>query len=133
MKYHGSKRKNLLSTVEDVDIVLTTYHTMVSDGETSGPLHKVDWFRVVLDEGMKSQISMKVFLLQLMILSPYNPTPSYDVLSHRLRAYGTFSMVPNWDSDSKPVGRCWVSLHLYSCTPVPQHCNVPKICVHTLR
>jgi SWI/SNF-related matrix-associated actin-dependent regulator of chromatin subfamily A3 len=52
IKYHGHKRKAFLPMLEDVDIVLTTYHTLVADfGEKSSPLHGIEWFRVVLDEG----------------------------------------------------------------------------------
>jgi SWI/SNF-related matrix-associated actin-dependent regulator of chromatin subfamily A3 len=52
MKYHGQKRKTLASMIEEADIVLTTYHTLVADfGEKSSPLHEVNFFRVVLDEG----------------------------------------------------------------------------------
>jgi len=52
MKYHGQKRKTLVSSIEEVDIVLTTYHTLVADfGEKPSHLHEIDWFRVVLDEG----------------------------------------------------------------------------------
>ena len=41
--------------LEDVDIVLTTYHTLVADfREKPIPLHEVDWFRVVLDEGKEN-------------------------------------------------------------------------------
>jgi SWI/SNF-related matrix-associated actin-dependent regulator of chromatin subfamily A3 len=38
--------------IEEADIVLTTYHTLVVDhNKKSKPLHRVEWFRVVLDEG----------------------------------------------------------------------------------
>lgn len=33
------------------DIVLTTYQTMAADAKANGPLQKVHWLRVVLDEG----------------------------------------------------------------------------------
>ncbi|KAM0365760.1 hypothetical protein ACHAPK_009281 [Fusarium culmorum] len=58
VKYHGDRRpKDLseLNTVEDSDIVVTTYHTLTTEyligkGKTS-PLYKLGWYRVVLDEG----------------------------------------------------------------------------------
>jgi SWI/SNF-related matrix-associated actin-dependent regulator of chromatin subfamily A3 len=52
LKYHGVRRKNLERVIEEADIVLTTYHTLVVDYEKrSKPLHDIEWFRVVLDEG----------------------------------------------------------------------------------
>lgn len=54
VKYHGQKRKDLVPMMEETDIVLTTYHTLVADfGEKSSPLHEIEWFRVVLDEGKR--------------------------------------------------------------------------------
>lgn len=56
LKYHGSARKHLEPMMEQVDIVLTTYRTLVVDYEKkSKSLHDVEWFRVVLDEGGQVQ------------------------------------------------------------------------------
>jgi len=55
LRYHGPKRK--LLPLEDADLVLTTYHTIVSDfGDKSSPLHKIAWYRLVLDEGTSTHI-----------------------------------------------------------------------------
>lgn len=53
LKYHGIGRKDL-KRIEDSDIVVTTYHTLSAeyqlDKGKSSPLHKIGWYRVVLDE-----------------------------------------------------------------------------------
>jgi len=58
VKYHGQRRRTLASAIEEADIVITTYHTLVADfkeiGDKSSPLHEVEWFRVVLDEGKQN-------------------------------------------------------------------------------
>jgi hypothetical protein len=42
----------VISAIDNVDIVLTTYHTLVADhNEKMSPLYDVVWYRVVLDEG----------------------------------------------------------------------------------
>ncbi|KAH7381987.1 SNF2 family N-terminal domain-containing protein [Cadophora sp. MPI-SDFR-AT-0126] len=53
LKYHGTKRKEItFPHISDADIVLTTYNTLVADYESRySPLHKFNWYRVVLDEG----------------------------------------------------------------------------------
>ncbi len=53
MRYHGRGRKDVISEIGNVDIVLTTYHTLVAD-EKRSPLYDVVWYRVVLDEGQYS-------------------------------------------------------------------------------
>ncbi|KAH9209007.1 SNF2 family N-terminal domain-containing protein [Leptodontidium sp. 2 PMI_412] len=53
VKYHGAKRREIaLPQIEDADVVLTTYNTLVAEfGSKASPLHKLHWYRVVLDEG----------------------------------------------------------------------------------
>lgn len=53
IKYHGQGRKDMVSAIGNVNIVLTTYHTLVADhNEKKSPLYDVVWYRVVLDEGL---------------------------------------------------------------------------------
>lgn len=53
--YLGSGRKTLRDGLLNSDVILTTYETMRRDWEEGGPLFKVQWYRVVLDEGMYKQ------------------------------------------------------------------------------
>ena len=53
--YHGSNRHQVAKTWDDVDVVLTTYDTLKSDEASGGPLVKMKWARVILDEGIHSR------------------------------------------------------------------------------
>lgn len=58
LRYHGLKRKTL--ALEDADIVLTTYHTIVSDfGDKPSLLYAIEWHKVVLDKGTSNLIFLK--------------------------------------------------------------------------
>ncbi|KAK6857174.1 hypothetical protein PG995_007361 [Apiospora arundinis] len=48
--FHGNNRANAMEDIIDNDVVLTTYHTLVSDRKTRRLLQDIMWFRVVLDE-----------------------------------------------------------------------------------
>jgi SWI/SNF-related matrix-associated actin-dependent regulator of chromatin subfamily A3 len=49
--YHGSDRTTKASELCSHDIVLTTYNTLASEGNTdTSPVQRVKWLRVVLDE-----------------------------------------------------------------------------------
>ncbi|KAK1830452.1 SNF2 family N-terminal domain-containing protein [Podospora conica] len=48
--YHGTKRRQVASQLQQFDAVITTYETLRSDWEASGPLFQQKWLRVVLDE-----------------------------------------------------------------------------------
>ncbi|GFR86838.1 helicase-like transcription factor [Elysia marginata] len=51
--YYGGSRKKDVQLLKQQDVVITTYSTLASDFKSvkQSPLHKVEWLRVVLDEG----------------------------------------------------------------------------------
>lgn len=51
--YYGAERNRSVNLLAGQDVVLTTYNVLSSDygNKASSPLHKVNWLRVVLDEG----------------------------------------------------------------------------------
>lgn len=49
--YHGTISKENQKILESKQVVLTTYETLVSDEKDTGPLNKISWHRVILDEG----------------------------------------------------------------------------------
>lgn len=51
--YHGQGRQSGVEHLLDYDIVLTTYATISAEhSKASPPLQQLEWFRIVLDEGM---------------------------------------------------------------------------------
>jgi SWI/SNF-related matrix-associated actin-dependent regulator of chromatin subfamily A3 len=65
VRYHGPNRprdKSGLATLEDSDMVITTYNTLAKEfsdrtsfAGKSSLLHDIEWYRVVLDEGKCSR------------------------------------------------------------------------------
>lgn len=52
IKYHGPNREKDIDIIKGSDIVVTTYNTLSAEFEKkSSILHKIGWYRVVLDEG----------------------------------------------------------------------------------
>ncbi|KAL2895836.1 putative SWI/SNF-related matrix-associated actin-dependent regulator of chromatin subfamily A member 3-like 1 [Bienertia sinuspersici] len=50
--YHGGERTKDMDKLKENDIVLTTYNTLSIEDRQSGSLmHKMDWRRIILDEG----------------------------------------------------------------------------------
>jgi len=49
--FHGSSRPKSPEEVIDHDLVLTTYATLSADSKVLRVLQKIEWYRVVLDEG----------------------------------------------------------------------------------
>ncbi|KAK2034132.1 SNF2 family domain-containing protein [Colletotrichum zoysiae] len=51
IEYHGPKREKDIDKIKNSNIVVTTYNTLAAEYEKkSSPLHKIGWYRVVLDE-----------------------------------------------------------------------------------
>lgn len=49
--YHGASRQTAAKSLGGYGVVVTSYGTLSSEAATNGPLFKLDWRRVVLDEG----------------------------------------------------------------------------------
>ncbi|KAK0069593.1 helicase-like transcription factor [Biomphalaria pfeifferi] len=69
--YYGPKRTNDITFLLEQDVVITTYATLSSDFKRGylSPLHRIEWLRVVLDEGHTirnpaAQQSKAIFELQ---------------------------------------------------------------------
>jgi len=54
--FHGNDRRKEPQALDGLDLVLTTYSTLVKDHQNAGVLHRLKWFRVVLDEGKANKI-----------------------------------------------------------------------------
>jgi SWI/SNF-related matrix-associated actin-dependent regulator of chromatin subfamily A3 len=51
-KYHGHDREKDASALGEYDVVITTYNTLASEySKKESVLHRVSWYRIVLDEG----------------------------------------------------------------------------------
>ncbi|GKT49800.1 DNA repair protein RAD5B [Colletotrichum spaethianum] len=51
IEYHGPKRERQIDKIKNSNIVITTYNTLAAEYERkSSILHKIGWYRVVLDE-----------------------------------------------------------------------------------
>lgn len=84
IKYHGHRREIRTAKLTDSDIVLTTYHTLAADVVSNKQaLHQIDWYRLVLDEGMNRSLHLPFNVIVLKLCKPTscadNP-PSYTLL-----------------------------------------------------
>ena len=60
--YHGRSREIDFNILADSDIVLTTYFVVSAEAlDDSSPLNRIEWFRIVLDEGKKT-LSLAMFV-----------------------------------------------------------------------
>ncbi|KAL9094080.1 MAG: hypothetical protein Q9165_003750, partial [Trypethelium subeluteriae] len=58
VKYHGQRRKDYSTTIEENDIVITTYNTISAEYRNKHSiLHNIAWYRIVLDEGENTESS----------------------------------------------------------------------------
>ncbi|MEQ2247035.1 hypothetical protein ILYODFUR_005157 [Ilyodon furcidens] len=67
--YYGSERNRNKTFLSSQDVVITTYNVLSTDFGNKGPLHRINWLRVVLDEGHiirnpKAQMSKAVLELK---------------------------------------------------------------------
>ncbi|KAI4153121.1 MAG: hypothetical protein LQ340_002495 [Diploschistes diacapsis] len=87
--YHGSSREGLAARFQDYDIVLTTYETLRSEWENSGPLLSNKWLRIILDEAHHIRNrSSKVFKSTLEIQARYRWCLTGTPIHNSLDDYG---------------------------------------------
>lgn len=59
-KYHGYSRKVELPELLKHDVIITTYGTIAAEcNRKQSKLHRVNWFRIVLDEGEMKPSTIK--------------------------------------------------------------------------
>ena len=58
--FHGEGRAKSPDLLVECDILLTTYHTLAADWKGRKVLQKINWFRVILDEGELLQSTIMV-------------------------------------------------------------------------
>jgi hypothetical protein len=103
--YHGSKRKNAANELHDFDVVITTYDTLRSDWDTSGPLYTRTWARIILDEGESNPFSNRCPYSQpstcyLIQLGKHHPST---ILTRSPTAQLTKSATPPPNSSAPPA------------------------------
>ncbi len=50
--FHGQNRPRDAEALKSVGLVLTTYATLAADSAGQRTLYQMEWYRIVLDEGM---------------------------------------------------------------------------------
>lgn len=57
VRYHGVNRPRIIETIVDSHIVITTYNTLTTEYQLKSEpsrLHKIRWYRIILDEGKQN-------------------------------------------------------------------------------
>jgi SNF2 family DNA or RNA helicase len=53
-RFHGWDRHDNEAQLHNHDVIITTYGTVMAEERRGiGPLHRIKWYRLVLDEGME--------------------------------------------------------------------------------
>jgi len=99
--YHGNGRKVTCDSLSQFDIVLTTYETAAADVSMSGVLSRISWFRIVLDEGTKSQHS--AYQILIIFCSSSNQKPIHKKLPRACKAVCRTAMVLNRNASTKQI------------------------------
>lgn len=113
---HGPNRPHDPKLLTSFDVVLTTYATLAAEN-SSGVLHQLEWYRVVLDEGTTATLAICVEISVLGLTcshSALDPKLSLEAIPSSIRSIYLSTMVPNRNSGPKPAGRPLISCRVPS-------------------
>lgn len=80
-KYHGSQKLSDCAKLSEFDIILTTYHTLAAEvTRNERCLQRIDWYRVVLDEGRYHSFEILLLDIVLTVLSSFHSKSENQIL-----------------------------------------------------
>ena len=66
-RYHGMERQKATEDLADYHVVITTYNTLASEyKKKKSILHRIGWYRIVLDEGVPPRSHVRPARVQML-------------------------------------------------------------------
>jgi SNF2 family DNA or RNA helicase len=109
-RYHGQGRERNIDVLASSDVVVTTYNTLAADyAKRSSPLHKICWYRVVLDEGKGTLVPGRE---SANMNSALHPASCHFLLRHLRCPRGQLPLVSHGHPHPEPSGGHWLAIRI---------------------
>ncbi|OAQ70971.2 helicase [Pochonia chlamydosporia 170] len=126
VRYHGVNRPRIIETIVDSDIVITTYNTLTTEYQLKSEpsrLHKIRWYRIILDEGKQNHSNVtSTTKLTYPQHTSSDDTQQYSTVPNKLSDIGALFSFIRVEPFSKPgIFRKWIEL------PFEQNMESPTV------